>query len=113
MQITIDTNQPLSDEDRRILSRLLGDPPVHPSGATQPEASATELKVVQPDPDQEPFDALLDRAVARATQFLKNTKIENRREIVVNALNKVGATKGVSSLQTPDQVQAFLAEIGE
>lgn len=120
MQISI-TLDPSSDSDVQdliALTKILAaqpasDPaPTPTKKAAAPKAKA-EVEAEEPEADTTDEAALtvaIDEAVAEATALLKNTKIANRRDIVEDALKKVGA-ESVSKMRTLEQVETFRAAL--
>ena len=119
MQITIDTNEPLTETDRNILAPLLGNtvPVEEPAPATAKPARTTKTaRPAKPEPEveveveveeEEEEDLLggevtLQDAVDRATELVSSGK----SAAVKAALAKVGA-KRVSDIK-PSDLKKFI-----
>lgn len=137
MQITINTDQPLSDKDRTILTLLLGDAskpnvtavqepakvmPLKPSSAPAKKATASPAKKAEAEPtpslveDVKPAededllgdDTLTkDDIIARAVKFVD----AGRAQELKAALATVGASR-VKDVK-PTNYAAFLQALGE
>lgn len=126
MQITINTEAPLSDVDLRVLAALTGEGAPAPAPAAaeaekaeeKPKAKAKAAAKPKPAPEPEPEDdddddddvvggdgPTLDDAIARATGLVQKGKSTE----VKAALKAVGAKK-VSELDS-DQVAEFMAAL--
>ena len=121
MQITIDTNEPLTETDRAILAPLLGNivPVEEPAPATAKPARTTKPAPAKPapakpapEPEPEPEEdededllggeVTLQDAVDRATELVSSGK----SAAVKAALAKVGA-KRVSDIK-PSDLKKFI-----
>ena len=115
MILTIDTTQPMSDADQRVLSALLGtallaDATAEPEPEPEPEEKKPRKRAAkkesepepEPEPEPEEPDIGMDLAVSRATTLLA----EGKSDTVKEALAVAGA-KRVSEL-TEESVPKFL-----
>lgn len=106
MQIVIDTTNPLSDTDRRILRLLLGSP-----GPSE-EAAGPEARTDTEKPSETPSEAgdptgtdseLLDEAIKKATDLIKDKQGDR-----VRAALEAAGVKKVTHLDNDEALRTFL-----
>lgn len=118
MIITIDTQNPLTEVERRVLSTLMDGSADFP---TQSERQAAAKKApakkaaakAEPEPEEPDDDVLggpseedlMEQAVAKATELVSNDEADK-----VRAALKVAGAKRVSELKG-DAIQTFLDEL--
>lgn len=118
MRIEIDTSHPLSDADHRVLRALLPDaPPAPPVGSPanqeavadtdtpeKPRRAPRAKKETAPEAEENEIDQeLLNKAIARATELLKNKE----SALVKKALAAAGVER-VSNLDSNEKIRKVL-----
>ena len=110
MQITIDTNEPLTETDRAILAPLLGNivPVEEPAPATAKPARTTKTARPAPEPEPEPEPAKT-APVEETEDEAEDEDLLGGEVTLQDAIDR--ATELVSSGKSA-QVKAALAQVG-
>ena len=113
MKIELDTREPLSDLDLRILALLLPKVQVSLTGEGF-VTSGTEADLLNPKPEKAPekapervFEDEMDRVITMATNLVSQGKSSEIREV----LAKIGIER-VSAIDSLEQLDAFEQALG-
>jgi hypothetical protein len=126
MKIEIDTDTPLSDEDKGVLRALLGEAAPAPAPAKKaaaapakkaaakkaaaPEPPATVAAQDEPaeaEPEAEPEDDGFEALRSEAHALTSDLLAEKRRDVVVGALAEVGYP-AASKIDDPEKLRVYV-----